>query len=144
MRVASLLAIVAVAACSHTGTPDTFVRLEQTECLGRCPVYTLTLYADGAVRYDGKRNAPTGTRWRTARPNEIARLMQLAERTPDWACDPARITTDQPQSIITVWRRRETRRIVHDHGDPCAPPSLQRLEGDLNLEAGTAHFLDGQ
>ncbi|HET9992759.1 MAG TPA: DUF6438 domain-containing protein [Kofleriaceae bacterium] len=137
-----MLAALAMAACAHTGTPDTFVRLEQTECLGRCPVYTLTLYADGAVRFEGKRFVPTGTRWRTARPHEIARLMQLAEHTPEWTCDPARISTDQPQSIITVSRARETRRIVHDHGDPCAPSSLARLEGDLDLEGGTAHFLD--
>jgi hypothetical protein len=139
-----VLGLVVAAGCAHTGTPDTFVRLEHTECLGPCPVYTLTLYADGAVRYDGNRNAPAGTKWRTSRPNEIARLMQMAEQTPAWACDPAKLTTDQPQSIITVWRKHETRRIVHDHGDPCAPTSLQRLEGDLDLEGGAAHFLDSK
>ncbi|HUJ57557.1 MAG TPA: DUF6438 domain-containing protein [Kofleriaceae bacterium] len=137
------LLVIVVAACTHTATPDTFVRLEQTECLGRCPVYTLTLYADGAVEYEGKRFVPTGKRWRTARPQEIARLMELAEHTPDWTCDPARIVTDQPESIITVSRHHQTRRIVHDHGDPCAPASLERLEGDLDLEGGTAHFLSG-
>lgn len=143
MRVALLIA--AVAACSHTRTPDTFVRIEQTECLGHCPVYTLTLYADGAVKFEGKRYVPTGTQWRTARPQEIARLMQVAERIPDWSCDPALLTTDQPESIITVSRKQETRRIVHDEGDPCAPASsLRRLEGDLNLEGGTALFLAGK
>jgi hypothetical protein len=33
---------------------------------------------------------------------------------------------------------------MHDHGDPCVPTSLRHLDGDLDLDAGAAHFLDSK
>jgi hypothetical protein len=108
-----------------------------------CPVYTITLYEDGAVEYEGRRNAPLGRRWRKIDPANVALLMDQAERLPAWTCDPNRIITDQPGAIITVSRHGETRRIVYDHGDPCAPESVLWLETYLDLDAGTAYFMNG-
>jgi hypothetical protein len=138
---ALVLATALAVGCAHTKTPDTFVRLEQTECLGPCPVYAVTLYKDGAVKYEGKKNAPRGVHWHKTDPHTIAYIMWVAEHIPAWTCDPARIATDHPESIITVSRRTLTRRIVHDHGDPCAPAAVKELEMDINLAADVADIL---
>lgn len=133
--------VLLLAACAHTKTPESYVRMEQTACFGRCPVYSLTLYEDGAVEYRGANNAPLGTRWRTTQAAEVARLAGYAAQIPAWHCAAERIVTDLPSSIITVvwhgWRRR----LVHDHGDPCAPLDMTQLEGDIDLAAGTAAIL---
>ncbi len=34
--------------------PDTLMTLERTMCMGRCPVYKLTISADGKVLYEGR------------------------------------------------------------------------------------------
>jgi hypothetical protein len=133
----ALLALaLALAACVHTRTPDSFVRMERTECLGHCPVYTVTLYEDGAVRYDGEENVPLGTHWRTAAPADVERLARAAEQIPAWHCAADRIVTDHPSAIVTVSRHRPARRLVHDHGDPCAPFAMFQLEVDIDRAAG--------
>ncbi|HEX7837440.1 MAG TPA: DUF6438 domain-containing protein [Kofleriaceae bacterium] len=128
----------ALAACVHTRTPSSFVRMERTECLGRCPVYTVTLYEDGAVWYRGEENVPRGTEWRTVAPAEVERLARAAERVPAWQCAADRIVTDHPSAIVTVSRGHLTRRLVHDHGDPCAPFEMFLLEADIDRAARTA------
>ncbi|MEP6859856.1 MAG: DUF6438 domain-containing protein [Deltaproteobacteria bacterium] len=132
------------AACvpPHTKTADTFVRIEHTGCLGWCQVYTLTLYADGAVQYQGSANVPTETRWTTIAPAEVARLMDLAERVPQWRCDPARITTDQPGSVNTVSRNGHiTQRIAPNPGDPCTPDAARELQVHIDVVGHASYFI---
>jgi uncharacterized protein DUF6438 len=140
-RLALVLALVACAA--HTRTPDTFVRMERTGCRGPCLVYTLTLYADGAVQYHGVFNVPTGTRWRTIAPERVANLMSEAERVKAWHCDPERIKRELPGAIITVSRAGNvTRRFEHNDGDPCAPDEAITVEGAIDVDARISSFLD--
>ncbi len=140
MRIVLCLALVA---CAHTKTPETFVQMERTGCYGPCLVYTLTLYADGAVRYIGKFNVPTGTKWRTMAPAQVAHLMDQAERVPAWHCDRTLIKPEQPGAIITVSRDgKVTRRFEHNSGDPCAPPSSVDLETDIDVGAHITSLVD--
>jgi len=142
---AALVTAALAAACASGGgahprdpTPgrDTFVRMERTECLGTCPIYSVTLYEDGVARYHGRRHALLGTRWRKLDPDEVARIMDDATRVPSWTCDSARIETDYPESIVTVSRGGGSRRIVHDHGDPCTPAAMLQLEADIDVAGG--------
>jgi hypothetical protein len=139
------LLLLALVACtgSHTKTADTFVRLEHTGCLGWCQVYTLTLYADGAVQYQGRANVPKNTQWSTIAPVEVTRLMDAAERVPRWKCEANRITTDQPGAVITVSRQgHPTQRIVPNPGDPCTPDAARELVIDIDVAAHASHFID--
>ncbi|HEY5946987.1 MAG TPA: DUF6438 domain-containing protein [Kofleriaceae bacterium] len=128
---------------THTTTADSFVRMERVECLGSCPVYRVTLYADGAVEFHGVKEVPVGTQWGTSEPAQVKRLMARVEQAPQWHCDPQRITTDQPATVLTVWRDgKEVRRVGHDLGDPCAPHDVMELiEADIDITAGTASFI---
>jgi hypothetical protein len=147
MRLA-LLVVLATIACgakmkTQTTTADTFVRMERVECLGSCPVYRLTLYADGAVEFHGVKEVPVGTQWGKIEPAQVERVMARVEQAPQWHCDPQRITTDQPASVITVSRNgQQVRRISHDMGDPCAPHDIMELiEADIDITGGTASFV---
>ena len=46
------------------------------------------------------------------------------------------IATDYPESIVTVSRRGEARRLVHNHADPCAPRAIERLEARIDSAGG--------
>lgn len=141
MRIALLLALVACAA--HTKTPDTFVRMERTGCQGPCLVYTLTLYADGAVQYHGVFNVPAGTKWRTIAPARVESLMNEAEQVKAWHCDPERIKRELPGAIITVSRAgKVTRRFEHNEGDPCAPDDTLTIEGAIDVDAQLSSFVE--
>ncbi|HET9990074.1 MAG TPA: DUF6438 domain-containing protein [Kofleriaceae bacterium] len=130
------LLLAACAHAAHTATPETFVRMERTGCQGPCLVYTLTLYADGAVQYHGVFNVPTGTKWRTIPPERVANLMDEAERVKAWHCDPERVRRELPGAIITVSRAgKVTRRFEHNDGDPCAPDETLTVEGAIDVDA---------
>ncbi len=54
-----LLAIVSLSACAAkkatTKHPSvTYVKMDRTACFGRCPVYSVEVYDNGLVRYNGK------------------------------------------------------------------------------------------
>ena len=60
---------------------DAMIRLERTSCYGPCPVYTVTVDAQGVVTYDGEKFVRVIGR-RTARISRsaMARLLASAER----------------------------------------------------------------
>ncbi|MEO6773768.1 MAG: DUF6438 domain-containing protein [Kofleriaceae bacterium] len=143
MKYVALALVFAACVPPHTKTADTFVRVEHTGCLGWCQVFTLTLYSDGAVQYQGVANVPKNTQWTTIAPAEVTRLMDTAERVPQWHCDPDRFTTDQPGSVITVSRHgRITQRIAPNPGDPCTPDAAQELQVHIDVVGRAGHFID--
>jgi hypothetical protein len=142
MRCVACLIALLTAGCASAGARhprpgvDTFVRMERTECLGRCPIYTVTLFEDGRVLYQGGKLAPAVTEWRRISAAEAARVLDAAQRLEPWTCAPDRIATDYPEAIITVSRGGRVRRIVYDHGDPCAPRAVRRVEGEIDVAGG--------
>ncbi len=49
------LALVAVLPAAAQENSQPVITLERTACFGACPVYTLSIYADGTVVYNGER-----------------------------------------------------------------------------------------
>ena len=50
------LAIIGASGTQAQGVPpDTLIRLQRTECLGECPIYTVTIDARGTVTYEGEK-----------------------------------------------------------------------------------------
>lgn len=121
------LLLATLGGCSATPitegtTPSAdYIRLERTECLGRCPIYRVTLFRDGTALYDGQKHAPTGRKRRQIDPREVDRLIDAFDKVGSWKCDPERIATDYPDAIVTVHRHGRTRSLRHNYGDPCAP-----------------------
>lgn len=151
LRAAYLVAVGAIlSACgplARTPTPastepipfDFQVTLERGPCFGSCPVYTLTVRADGAVEFEGwSFVAAEGSRTALLDAATVRRLRdavidsafyQLVDRYEVQATDPPSITT-------TVKMNGQTKSVYH-YGLGCgtdldeAPEGLCRLEGML-------------
>ena len=109
-----------------------FAKLERGPCLFNCPIYTLTVHADGSVDYEGSNFVKTAGRatWNIGqkgvadlvRAFEEARFFQLADAYVEVSvtCAPYNVTN------LSVGGRTKT--IRHYAGDMHAPDALVALE----------------
>jgi hypothetical protein len=105
---------------------DTLIKLERTECYGTCPVYTLTITADGTVVYEGKRFVKSEGRIVTSIAPEQLREILSAIRKANYFSMKDRYAsgedgcegtwTDHPSVIISVKANGRSKTIHHDHG----------------------------
>ena len=73
----SLVLTLHLAAQTHTPTEDFSIALERTSCLGSCPDYTVTIYGDGSVRYEGRAYVQIrGLRTRTIPVSAVRKLVE--------------------------------------------------------------------
>ncbi len=124
-----------------TPTEAPLLSLQRTPCLGRCPVYTVELFADGRLRFLGSANVSArGEHEAQLTPEHVQRVVTLVEasRFATWKGPyDARDVTDMPGAVLTF----RGRRIVHYHGDNSAPADLTTLETDLDEMLGTAQWI---
>ncbi len=115
-----------------TGTPalesPLLASLERTACFGFCPVYTVTVHADGSVNYHGERYVVTeGDQTGQLTADQ---LIALRRAFADAGWDgfdtdyTHRDVTDNPSVVI----RFEDKTVHHYHGDHRAPEALTKLE----------------
>jgi hypothetical protein len=128
------------------------ITLERGPCFGTCPVYTVTLAADGSVWFDGHRfvadsGVSTGRVPRARADSLFAELesagyFALADsyRAGDAAC--RRYATDLPTVTTEVRRSGRVKRIVHDRGCAEAPQVLSELETRIDEVAGVRQWVD--
>jgi hypothetical protein len=116
--------------------------LERTACFGACPVYTVTVYDDGTVVYEGERFVDvTGTQTTELDPATVEMMLQAFADAGYFEWDEAydkMTVSDLPTVITSVTRDGETQRIVRYEGDPSAPLALPYLEAWLDVMARTA------
>jgi (2Fe-2S) ferredoxin len=116
--------------------------LERTACFGACPMYTVTVYDDGTVVYEGERFVDvTGTQTTEIDPATVEMMVQAFSDAGYFGWDEAydRMTvSDLPTVITSVTRNGETHRIVRYEGDSSAPLALPYLEAWLDRMARTA------
>lgn len=116
-----------------TGAHVLLASLSRTACYGWCPIYTVTVYRDGVVEYDGERFVKTKGKatWHLA-PDELAALDTLftshgylslaAEYTHEDVTDnPSANTAYQPAGGAA-------KSVTHYHGDMNAPKALDEIE----------------
>lgn len=118
--------------------PMPAVTLERTACFGGCPVYTISVSAQGDVQYEGKAHVrKLGGATGKVPPQRVDVLLTELERagyftfaerytSPEPTC--GRYATDSPSVISSVTVRGRTKRIVHDYGCGGAPGALVVLE----------------
>lgn len=60
---------------------EDYIKIKRTGCFGSCPIYELTVYADGTANYTGKRFVEvTGKKTHQFNPERIKKLLRHAER----------------------------------------------------------------
>ena len=129
------------------------IRLERTSCLGRCPIYTVTIDARGTVTYSGEKHVRVvGRRTAEVDPVVTAKLLAGAERIRFFDLrDAYRVIensdgsvsspTDLPTRIVTITVNGRTKRVEDYVG---APDSVGEFAREIDEAAGTKRwtFLD--
>jgi hypothetical protein len=163
----SLLLSLSVVACAPRAVPpaqpestatidsdSSVIKLERTPCLGRCPVYRVTISASGRVSFVGKNFVPQqGEATGQAPKEKLDSLLGEIERQGFFefadryvagapACGP--YATDAPSAITEVTHAGRHKRIEHDYGCSQAPPALGELERKIDEVAGTGRWTGKQ
>lgn len=108
------------------------ITLERTACFGTCPVYTIIIYDNGDVVYNGQNHVDVmGEQTSQIDPATVALMVKAFETAGyfDWkeAYD-TQMVTDLPSAITSVTQAGKTHRINHYAGDNSAPKALAFLE----------------
>lgn len=145
--------------------------LERTGCLGACPAYTVTIYANGAVRWVGEANvASIGMRTGRVSRGQIKLIERKLDAIDFFAYDPFGAKPAKPQctkvrtansvsmkcefsdivicsdtshAIVTFVHGRKEHRVDNAHCDLARSAPLIELEQLIDDVAGTRDWIGG-
>src|SRR5215510_12280935 len=130
------------------------ITLERTACYGFCPVYKLTITADGAVVFEGRRFVKQeGVTIKSAiTQDQLKRLMAEFDRVKffsledDYMNNPrvcAYYRTDNPSAFTSIRIDGKSKTVRHYHGcgGPKVPKEVTELENKIDEIVNTAQWL---
>jgi Domain of unknown function (DUF6438) len=130
---------------------DLMITLERTECFGFCPVYKLTITADGVVVFEGRRFVKQeGATIKSAISREqLKQLIAEFDRVKffsledDYSETRLSCPTDQPSAFTSIRINGKSKRINHYLGcsEPKVPKELTELENKIDEIVNTAQWL---
>ena len=136
---------VAIKSEKHQARSDSrvaVITLERTTCFGECPVYSVSIYKDGRVVYEGKEFVRIRGRQELKIPRaKVNQLLKEFEKCNFLAMDdeyPA-IATDGPACITSLIINGTTKEVRHCYPS-CTPNGLQELENKIDEIAGTDRY----
>jgi hypothetical protein len=137
--------IIAIAVPSGAYDPQSVViRLERGPCYGTCPVYGVTLYGDGTVRYDGKDHVRIrGSQTAVIAPDTVRSLVEEIERCGFFSLNDAYTQVsiaDAPSAVVYVAADGKKKQVRHYLDDFKAPKSLETLENRIDEVSGTRRW----
>jgi hypothetical protein len=118
---------------------DVAITLERTACFGTCPVYAVTIDAQGNVVYNGSKFVRvTGRQTGHVAVSRVAAILERAERIrffdlndryreirhPDGTTSTV---TDLPTTFVTIRRGDRIKRVEDYYGGPKELGDLERL-----------------
>ena len=125
---------------------DVVITLERQACFGFCPVYTLIVYGDGTVIYDGKDFVTIKDRVETTIAKEkIEQLVKEFEAVDYYSMNDnytERTITDAQTVITSITIDGETKVITHYHGDFTTPENLTELENKIDEIVNSSQWVD--
>jgi hypothetical protein len=120
------------------------IGLERGPCFGTCPVYRVTLYGDGTVRYDGKDHVRVkGSQAAVIAEEKVKELVGQLEKSGFFSLQDAYIevsVTDAPTVVLSAAVDGKKKRVRHYLGDFKAPKALEALESKVDEVAGTGRW----
>lgn len=138
---ASAIHAQAATATEEANTP--VITLERTPCFGTCPVYTVEIYADGTVKYNGEKFVQVlGEQTSQIDPQTVTAMVAAFDSLGyfDWNDFNSMTISDLPSTITSVTRDGVTHRIDRYGGDHNAPLELIYLEQWIDVMANTAQW----
>ena len=99
---------------------DLLITLERTACYGRCPIYKLTIKADGSVLFDGERFTKTiGKAEGKISEDKVKKLIKEFENADYFALDgeyDCYQMTDNPSAFTSIQINGKNKKIKHYQG----------------------------
>ncbi len=123
---------------------EDFVAIERSACFGRCPSYTVTLHANGAVSWEGRSYVIQAGSATAQVPSDAARLLIGEFRKAGFwklCAKYDRPVTDVPAALTTV-RIGGVQKSVADRVDS-APQWLRELDYQVESLADTHRWIHG-
>jgi len=132
---------------------DLMITLERTGCFGICPVYKLTIAADGAVVFEGRRfvKEAGATKKSAFNQEQLKELMAEIDRVKfflddDYSSDSracAEVMDDFPSAITSIRINGKSKTVSHYDGctGPKGPKDISELEKKIDEIVNTAQWL---
>ncbi len=149
--------LVAAIACAFLPPSNAFggpakapwISVRRTECYGVCPVFTLRVFADGRVEYEGKRfvirRGVVRTHLPPAKLETLRQVVADANVTKlDSHCCDCRTMTDAPWTYLEISDETGLNSIDHYHGCSSAPKALSVLEETIISIAGVPKWIGSE
>lgn len=114
-----------------SNTDIAFLTLEKTMCRGQCPVYSMSIFENGLVKYIGEKNVEKiGSFEKTLSNAEIQSLKTTFNQADFFSFEDEYTAqvTDLPSTYISYTLNGRTKKIRDYYG---APDSLKQLEDML-------------
>lgn len=142
--VLSLSLMLGASVSAQDQSSDVALTLSRTPCFGTCPVYSVTVYTDGTVVYEGTDFVTvTGTQTTNIDPETVQELVNGFQDAGyfDWNDEYTHMdVTDSPYVMTSVTVDGNTKEINHYHGDTSAPLALSYLENWVDYVLNTARW----
>lgn len=130
---------------------DSHISMQRLPCYGTCPVYNVSIAANGTVTFQGERYVDTtGTATRTIDPGAAAALMKhlteggffdFARRYTYNEKECGLYHTDAPRVILTMRVDGRENTVEHDYGCNGAPATLRDLQARVDSVAGVERWI---
>jgi len=127
------------------GPHEVMATLERTACYGTCPMYSLTVYRDGTVEYNGEQFVKTqGKATGQITPAEVTQLDDLFTNAHYFDLKDAYTdydVTDNPSAKTSYSSGGKTKTIDHYYGDSDAPEVLSTIEDGIDKIVHVEQFI---
>jgi hypothetical protein len=126
--------------------PDALIQMRRSGCADRaCPVYSVAIYMDGTVLYDGLANVGVvGQRKGKVSPETVTQLISALDNmdfidTPQTCCLCPDVA--QREVVVVDYRPGSAQKtLTHDVRCQSAPPAVRALEQQIDAATVTAHW----
>ena len=140
----SFVVLITVYPCAHD-LSGVIITLERTMCFGKCPVYTLTIYGNGTVNYEGKKHVTVmGSQKASISEKKVSQLIDEFMRINYFSLQDSYVRrgmTDMPSAITSIRIGSREKTVRHYYGDRTAPPELKQLESRIDEIVGSARWV---
>src|SRR5262245_50239604 len=128
---------------------DLMITLERTECFGSCPDYKLTVAADGAVVFEGRRfvKREGATEKSAISREQLKQLIAEVDRVKFFSLEDnyecAELWSDNPTAFTSIRINGKSKTIKHYYGcrGPKVPKEFTELENKIDEIVNTAKWL---
>jgi Domain of unknown function (DUF6438) len=135
------------ALASMPDIPDALIQMRRAGCASdKCPVYSVSIFSDGTVAYDGRVNVGVvGQRKGKISSDQLSQLISAFDGVSflDLPAAGCVCASETGRQMVTLDYRPGSvqKTVVHDSGCWSAPPAMAVLEQSIDRSAGIQQWV---